>query len=123
MNPLDRVLEDGTYLVGARGIEQRVDYRTGYWVAEPNGLTTTYAPTVRQVAYAARTMGTAPGEYIGVWTDTESGITYIDRAHHVSTRPSAERLGVIFGQLAIWNCAEASEIPLTKGETSGPSSS
>lgn len=112
MNPLDRVLEDGTYLIGPRGPEQRVDYRTGYWVAEPNGLTTTYAPTLRQVNYAARTLGTADGDYVGVWTDTETGITHIDRAHHVTTANSAQRLGIVFGQLAVWDCRNACEIPL-----------
>lgn len=117
MNPLDRELENGTYLIGARGPEQRVDYRTGYWVAEPQGLTTTYTPTLRQVAYAARTMGTAEGDYIGVWTG-DDGVTYIDRAHHITTERSAIRLGAVFDQLAVWDCRNDCEIEIPK-ETTG----
>lgn len=113
MNPLDRRLSNGTYLVGARGPEQRVDYRTGYWVAEEHGLVLREEPTVRQVMHAARTLGTAEGDYLGVWT-SDDGLTYIDRAHHVSTERSATRLGLLFDQLAVWDCRNDCEIEIPK---------
>ena len=73
--------------------------QTGYWVA---------------VHKYDSLDDTISGDYVGVWTNPESGVMYLDRSVWVSDLDNAIALGKAQGQLAIWDCANETEVWLTK---------
>jgi hypothetical protein len=91
-------MNDGTYL-NLDGQFILSHAKTGYWVA---------------VHKYDSLDDTISGDYVGVWTNPESGVMYLDRSIWVSDRYDAMTLGTLHGQLAIWDCENETEVWLTK---------
>lgn len=51
-------------------------------------------------------------EYYGVWTDSESGVVYIDGVDHYESLEEALAYAVDRGEIAIWDIANTDEIRL-----------
>ena len=91
-------MQDGTYLnLDGKFIKSHAT--SGYWVA------------VHKYDTLDDTM---TGDYVGVWTNPESGVMYLDRSVWVADVNDAIDLGNYAGQLAIWDCANDTEIWLAK---------
>lgn len=87
-------MKDGTYRKTENGFEPViVDF--GYWVAERE-----VEPDTLQ-----------NGEYLGVWTD-ENGKVWYDQSHFILDKGTALILCRQWNQKAIWDCANAVEIPM-----------
>ena len=88
-------MKDGTYIRAADGNLMPIFIDYGYWVAsreiDPNTL--------------------AVGQYLGVWTD-ENGKVWYDLSHFIEDRGTALMLCRYWNQKAIWDCANAVEIPM-----------
>lgn len=88
-------MKDGTYQKTENGfIPVTKDY--GYWVAS------------REVELDTL----AVGEYLGVWTDPETGKVWYDQSHFIEDKGTALILCRHWNQKAIWDCANAVEIPM-----------
>jgi hypothetical protein len=88
-------MKDGTYLKTETGLEEiTIDY--GYWVAsneiDPNEI--------------------RPREYLGVWTDPETGKTWYDQTHFIEDLGTALTLCRVWNQKAIWDNANKVAIPM-----------
>lgn len=57
-----------------------------------------------------------PGLYAGIWTDPETGKTYIDISRNVADLYTALAIADARGELAIWDVASAKEVRTEKGE-------
>ena len=90
-------MNDGTYL-NVNGTFVLAHPTSGYWV----GL------------YATTLDDTHDGQYVGVWTNPESGVTYYDRSVWVAELDNAIALGKSHEQLAIWDIANEKEIWLNE---------
>lgn len=66
-----------------------------------------------QVLQAACDVG-----YVGTWRDGDS--VYLDAVAHVDTLAEAVRLGVERDQVAVWDCANACEVPTGGTGSVGP---
>ena len=111
-------IKDGTYLPGyfrdgTFGLKTQVSMGAGYWVSEPNGVTIEGGVTASGVQDALSLLEVEPGEHIGVWTDQETGITYVDRSHHFYKLDTALDLAKHWGQIAIWDCSKREEVRVT----------
>lgn len=51
-------------------------------------------------------------QYIGIWTDSETGIIHVDVVEVVKERWEAEFKGVVREEKAIWDCRNKKEIRL-----------
>lgn len=108
-------LQDGTYRAESDGmggikITTTVHMGKGYWVSEYGGVTINGELTESAVADAINILDIEAGEYVGVWTDTEDKITYIDRSHHFTKRQTALDLAKYWQQIAVWDCANREEV-------------
>lgn len=109
-------LEDGTYLAstkdGKLNLWSTVYKPKGYWVSDDSGVTIEGYLTREGIKDALDLMEVQPYENIGVWTDTETNITYIDRSYHFYRKETAIDFGNLYNQIAIWDCANKEEIRL-----------
>jgi len=87
-------MNDGTYL-NLDGQFILSHAKSGYWVAVHKFDTLDDVVT---------------GDYVGVWTNPESGVMYLDRSVWVSDLDNAIALGKEQGQLAIWDCENETEV-------------
>lgn len=109
-------IKDGTYLAesdGAGGVQLKasVHMGKGYWVSEYGGVEVNGLDE-RGLKEALHLLDVEPGEYIGVWTDEETQLSYVDRSHHFLKKKTALELGKLWDQIAIWDCANNDEIRL-----------
>lgn len=51
-----------------------------------------------------------PGYFAGIWTDSESGLVYVDISRNVADLYSALAIAASRGELAIWDVASAKEV-------------
>lgn len=86
-------MENGTYL-NVNGQFVLSHPTSGYWVGIHE---TTLADTL-------------DGQYVGVWTNPVSGVTYYDRSVWVADLNDAIELGKAKDQLAIWDIANEVEV-------------
>jgi hypothetical protein len=87
-------MENGTYIKDGNEFTLITNATTGYWVAVDN----TTPENILE------------GQYMGVWTNPVSGVTYYDRTVWVSDLDNAIALGKSQGQLAIWDCENEKEV-------------
>jgi hypothetical protein len=82
-------MENGTYLVldSETATLVKIETGRGYWVAE------------RETSLA----DSQKGDFIGVWTDTETGKTWIDKSHYFRDIDTALQFARYNNQLAIWD--------------------
>lgn len=93
-NGLDlEMLANGTYLK-SNGHFLRVEATGGYWVA-------TGETTLEE---------TQDGELVGVWTDAETGKTWIDKTQFVAGKMEALLTAKAYDQIAIWDNSNQTEI-------------
>lgn len=86
-------MNDGTYL-NLDGTFIKSHAKSGYWVA-----------------IASTNLDDTPsGQYVGVWTNPESGKTYYDRSVFVADLDTAIELAKAHEQLAIWDNANECEV-------------
>jgi hypothetical protein len=50
---------------------------------------------------------------LGLWTDSETLITHFDISYVIEPRERALRLGTVWGQVAVWDCANSCEIRIS----------
>lgn len=81
-------MENGTYQKTEAGFT-KVSADFGYWVAKEE-------VTLEEVAVS---------EYLGVWTDPETGKTWYDKSMFVSDLVTALALAKTYNQIAIWDNA------------------
>jgi hypothetical protein len=86
-------MENGTYL-NVNGQFVLSHPTSGYWVG----------------IHETTLDDTLDGQYVGVWTNPESGVTYYDRSVWVADIEDAKALGMAHKQLAIWDCANETEV-------------
>jgi len=86
-------MNDGTYL-NIDGTFVLSHAKVGYWV----GL------------YSTTLADTLDGQYVGVWTNPETDVTYYDRSVWVSDLNDAMKLGKAHDQLAIWDIENETEV-------------
>jgi hypothetical protein len=87
MNQLESI-EDGTYIVGASGIEDIEAPTSGYWVG---------IRSIESIDDAKL------GDFIGVWTDSADGKRYYDETVFEIDRGIALALGKKYKQISIWD--------------------
>ncbi len=107
-------LKDGTYLAesdGAGGVQLKasVHMGKGYWVSEYGGVEVNGLDE-RGLKDALHLLDAEPGEHIGIWTDEDTHLTYVDRSHHFIKKNTAVALGKYWDQAAIWDCAQGEAI-------------
>ena len=86
-------MENGTYL-NVNGTFVLAHPKTGYWVG----------------VHETTLDDTTDGQYVGVWTNPVSGVTYYDRSVWLGELDNAIELGKANGQLAIWDIANETEV-------------
>jgi len=86
-------MENGTYL-NVDGTFVLAQPKTGYWVG----------------VHETTLDDTHDGQYVGVWTNPVSGVTYYDRSVWVAELDNAIVLGKTHDQLAIWDIANETEV-------------
>ena len=90
-------MENGTYL-NVNGTFVLAHPKTGYWVG----------------VHETTLDDTLDGQYVGVWTNPVSGVTYYDRSVWVGELDNAIELGNANKQLAIWDIENETEVWLTE---------
>jgi hypothetical protein len=110
----EMTLKDGTYRAESDGmggiqISTSVHMGKGYWVSEYGGVEIN-GITVSALKDALTILDIEPMEYVGIWTDTDTNITYVDRSHHFIKKQTALDLAKHWEQLAIWDCANQDEV-------------
>jgi hypothetical protein len=91
-------MNDGTYIKDGDEFTLITSATAGYWVA-------LYKTTPENII---------EGQYMGVWTNPASGVTYYDRTVWVADVTEAIDLGNKHDQLAIWDIANNIELWLAK---------
>lgn len=110
-------LTDGTYRAQSDGmggirLDTSVHMGKGYWVSEYGGVEVNGLDETGLNA-ALEILDIEPMEYVGIWTDPDTNLTYVDRSHHVFKKQTALDLGKHWEQLAIWDCANQEAIDVT----------
>jgi hypothetical protein len=96
MNQLESI-EDGTYVLGASGLEDIETPTSGYWVG------------IRSI----ETVDDAkPYDFVGVWTDQKDGQRYYDITTYEINLDKALELGRQYNQISIWDIAKGEAIYL-----------
>ncbi len=96
MNQLESI-EDGTYILGASGLEDIETPTSGYWVG------------VRSI----ETVDDAKlGDFVGVWTDYKDLKRYYDETVFEIDLDKALELGRQYNQISIWDIANYKPIYL-----------
>ena len=90
---------DGTYMKFADNVMVRIDVPIGYWVASEK------IATLDELA---------DGEFVGVWTNPTTGITYFDKTMWIESLAMAKFIGERYNQLAIWDCENETEVWLNE---------
>ena len=89
-------LEDGTYLKLSETNLVRIDTTKGYWVAITEAdLASVYT-----------------GHLVGVWTDDDTGKTWVDVVEYRESLGDAVELAKHHNQIAIWDNSNDREIRL-----------
>lgn len=95
---------------------ERFDFTTGYMVSAAYGvenlpglMLTVDALNLFILTYALDSLDCE--FYLGLWQD-EAGNWSIDRSRHIMDRGQAEYMGRVYGQRAIWDCANNVSIDL-----------
>lgn len=112
MQDLD-IVPDGTYSVW-HGVatDYAAKWAYGYMVGVGNLL----ALEVERITQADLTVAEAFGDHLmGVWTDPETGVSYLDRVKHVAALSDALALARENGELAIWDLRERKTIYVPVG--------
>lgn len=99
---------DGTYTLNrANGRLVRVRYVSGYAVGHgaygwqlPAGTPVSDIP---RLAAASAPFMADRGEYVGIWTDPDTGVTYVDPVDIVHDIDDALTLGAARGELCVWD--------------------
>jgi len=81
-------IEDGTYILGASGIEDIEAPTSGYWV----GIRSIESIDDAQL-----------GDFVGIWTDSADGKRYYDETVFEIDRGIALALGKKYNQISIWD--------------------
>lgn len=110
-------LADGTYKTGLDkegnlSLRTQLFYSTGYWVSDDSGVTIEGHITHQGLQDAFSLMDIKVGEIVGVWTDPDTTITYIDRSYHFERKEVAIDFGNLYNQIAIWDCQAKEAINL-----------
>lgn len=111
-------MQDGTYLIKPNGdiVNYGERWAYGFFVAEgKRGVVIRPDDTLRGLSDEGilRVVSNNSGDaLVGVWTDSITGVTYIDPVTHVSDYDSAVELGRDNGELAIWDAFKSEEIYL-----------
>lgn len=110
-------IKDGTYRTAVDGegnlrLATQLFYPTGYWVSDNSGVTIEGHITQSGLEDAFSLMEAQPGETIGIWTDPETTITYVDRSYHFVNKEVAIDFGNLYNQKAIWDCQAKEAINL-----------
>jgi hypothetical protein len=108
-------INDGTYRVTASGAwidnyeyELVTDKKSGYWVAERGGMAQNL--TTDNFKSMISMVGGYVGMYVGVWTNPENGMVYVDKAHWVESLPVALAAAKTWEQKAIWDIEAEMEL-------------
>lgn len=99
---------DGTYSVW-HGVatDYAAKWAYGYMVGVGNLLTL----EVERITQADLNVAEAFGDHlVGVWTDPETGVSYLDRVKHVGALPDALALARENGELVIWDLREGKTV-------------
>ena len=88
-------MQDGTFIMTEAGLESLMKI-SGYWVA------------LEEVELSK----VKPGEIVGVWTDQLTGKVWIDRSMHVEDLTTAEFIGKLYSQEAIYDIVNKKELRL-----------
>jgi len=119
------MIADGTYRVIPGTVTNDADavelenygekWNYGFFVANGNrgiklGHGVENEPAVSVIALFNEVYGIGP--LVGVWTDPDTGICYVDPVTHVSDYETAVNLGREYGELAIWDAFKGEEVYL-----------
>lgn len=104
-------MQDGTYLVKSNGDIVNYGERWGYGYFVANGADGVELDPGQDAAGWIRD-ATFTDYLVGVWTNPENGVVYIDPVDHVDSREYAIKLGRERGELAIWDAYENVAITL-----------
>ena len=110
-------IADGTYTfaVDSQGnyvLPTQIFQGKGYWVSDDSGVVIEGHITQAGLNDALWLMNVQPLEAIGIWTDPETNLTYIDRSYHFLRKEVAIDFGNLYNQKAIWDCQEKEAINL-----------
>lgn len=108
MQELLGIVPDGTYSVW-HGVatDYAARWAYGYMVGVGNLLTL----DDQRITQGDLTVAEAFGDHLlGVWTDPETGISYLDRVKHVGALSDALALAHENGELAIWDLREGKTV-------------
>lgn len=107
-------MQDGTYLIKPNGdiVNYGERWAYGFFVAEGRRGIRLAAGIPSETAMQAIALLNDYKTLVGVWTDTITGVTYVDPVTHVSDYDSAVELGRDNGELAIWDAFKSEEIYL-----------
>ena len=108
-------MEDGTYLVKPNGdiVNYGERWNYGFFVADGRkGIKRDHATIASESGVIQMVSAGTDSRLVGVWTDTTTGIVYIDPVDHVADYDSAVELGKDRGELAIWDAFKGEEIYL-----------
>lgn len=111
---------DGFTLI--RDVNVSLDKDTGYLVGAATRNDSLVLPgdaddhqaaglIARWVDAQPRPLGGA-AQYIGIWTDSDTGKMHLDVSDWWELRVEAEAVGIVRKQIAIWDCKNSKEIRL-----------
>lgn len=108
-------MKDGTYIVkldksGIPSLNEPLLMIDGYWVADDSGVSVHGKLDHNGITDALSLMEIEDGEVIGIWEN--NGLSYIDRSYHFSNKDTAIKIGKVFNQIAIYDCANSKDISL-----------
>ena len=100
------MVPDGTYLKLDSDTLMPVRHTFGYYVAHTDfgKPSSAYQPTNSEQMHRI-VNALNDGGYIGVWTDLDTGITWVEQTFWVEHEFTAKALGRAWHQLAVWDCA------------------
>lgn len=93
---------DGTFSVDGAALPMH-----GYYVG--SGATITGHPDVFDTLSVQLFVNRSSAPFIGVWTDTETGIVYLDETRWFESKSDALQFASARGELAIWDIANTEE--------------
>lgn len=101
-------IKDGTYQVALDGegnlrLATQIFQGVGYWVSDNSGVTIEGYITQSGLEDAFSLMGVEPGETIGIFTDPETTVTYVDRSYHFIWKEVAIDFGNLYNQKYIYD--------------------
>jgi hypothetical protein len=111
--------EDGTVDSQAAldGFEQDSLPKTGYYVGGVRPSLIVSSPTDLDRGEVAWFVGGTDARYFGVWTDSETGMIYVDAVEHLDDAAAAISLALSRDEIAVWDIENGTELRV-KGEGS-----